>query len=209
MPVRESIDIVIRPDALLLLEELSHRVRNEFSAAIGIVALAAHRTTSQEARVELEKVCRCLHAFAKVHIALEPPRLEHPVDCGVYLDSLCREISRAKLSPRAIAIELAECSVRLCASHCWYVGLIISELVCNAFRHAFGEGGGTIRVRVWRERLTAFVCVEDNGVGLGSQPPGRGGQIVAALAACLGGQVDYASFSDGTQCTLRFPLALT
>jgi two-component sensor histidine kinase len=57
----------------LLLRELTHRVKNEFASAIGIVSLAASRSSNDEVKVALAAVEQCLHNHAQVHRLLEMP----------------------------------------------------------------------------------------------------------------------------------------
>ncbi|MBV9076444.1 MAG: sensor histidine kinase, partial [Methylobacteriaceae bacterium] len=74
------------------------------------------------------------------------------------------------------------------------VGLIVNELVTNAYKHAFpGDRGGVISVEVVIAGSAARVTVRDDGIGVaegsGSSGSGLGQRIVKALASQIGGTV--------------------
>jgi two-component sensor histidine kinase len=196
------------PNTLLMLEEVTHRVNNELTAAICVVSLAAKRARSDEVRLEFERVSRSLQGFANVQRALEVPVQNKMVDVATYLRTLCRQIAVSKLSSRGIELVLNEHFLRLQSFHCWVLGMIVSELVSNSFSHAFGEGGGTISIEVRRFASIVQCRVEDDGAASASQTPalgrGRGHRIVSALADWLDGTMSYEFTPAGSRCTLTF-----
>lgn len=60
-------------DAALMLQEITHRVNNELTAAICMVSLAAERSVSDEVKAELKGVNSRLESFARVQRALQFP----------------------------------------------------------------------------------------------------------------------------------------
>lgn len=187
----------------LFLGEFAHRVCNEYAAVISRVELAAARATSNEAKVTLEETAERLHDFVSVHHALRMP----PEDCAElsdYLGNLCRALSRSRLLDQGIELTLVEEQVVLSSEQCWHVGLIVSELITNAARHAFEERGGNIRIEVLVERHRVLCCVMDDGTWK-DRRPGRGAKIVDALAARIGGRVLRDFGPCGTTVMLIFP----
>jgi two-component sensor histidine kinase len=125
-----------------------------------------------------------------------------------YLETLIRNI-RAGADPAvAVSEEIADLAVDKDAAT--PLGLILNEVVSNAFKHAFADGrAGTIAVRLVKQadgrgRLT----VEDNGVGFDPAQPakGIGRRLIAALTQQLGGESGTVS-GHGSTFTLVFPLA--
>jgi len=51
-----------------------------------------------------------------------------------------------------------------------YVGLIINELVTNAYKHAFEEGKGIISIHFHKKGEVFTLIVEDNGRGFAPDP---------------------------------------
>jgi two-component sensor histidine kinase len=190
----------------LLLRELTHRVTNEFSAAISFVSLTAARSTSDEVKMTLAHVQECLENYARVHRALQEPAHGKLFDAPAYLEQLCRSISFSKLNCKGIELVFVEHPLQMRSEQCWRLGMIVSELITNAVRHGFGEAGGVIQVEL--ESIGAFAqCrVADNGPAPGNVHPGRGLKIIQALVKGLHGRIDQHFGSHGTTSLIIFPL---
>jgi two-component sensor histidine kinase len=192
-------------EANLLLREFSHRINNEFASIIGTLSIASARTNNDEARAALNVVQDQLHSYAQVHHALQMPECSDQIDAAAYLRELCRAISRSKLDAKGIELVFVDHPLQMDSDRCWRLGLIISELITNAARHAFHCGSGTIRVEILR--LSSFVqCrVTDDGSGDTAGPPGQGSKIIRALTESLDGTIDQQFAVHGTTATLIFP----
>ena len=71
--------------------------------------------------------------------------------------------------------------------------MVVTEWVTNAFKYAYPDGSGEIRVRLRQlPDEQAELMVEDDGVGRAEGAPakgtGLGTRIVTAMASSLGGQ---------------------
>src|SRR5260370_21264455 len=130
----------------LLLREITHRVNNEFASAIQVVSVAAARSGDRNVKAALTGVMEQLHNYARVHHALQMPANNDCIDASAYLRELCGSISRSKLENRTIELVLVERPFRISSERCWLMGMIVSELVTNAVRHAFDQHAGTIRL---------------------------------------------------------------
>jgi two-component sensor histidine kinase len=192
-------------DGQLLVREMAHRINNEFASAISLISLTAARTDNEEVKLALAGVADHLHGYARVHRALQMPMRIERVNASEYLRSLCRSISQSKLAYRGIELVYVDSRVELSSERCWKLGMIVSELVTNAARHAFGEGGGTIRVEL--SAIGAFVeCrVIDNGAVRAQIRPGQGTRIIEALARGLDGEIARKFGPNRTTSMLVFP----
>jgi len=189
----------------LLVEEIEHRVANEFSMALSSISLAASRSGSAEVKATLAGTARRLRDFACVHRSLQPPLAGGLVDLSEYLEQLCESLVRACLQERGIRLTLLTQNVEITTQRCWRLGLILSELITNAVRHAFADSGGTISVGIQNVDGMVRFQVSDNGRSTAGATPGRGTQIVDALAGELGGRVWREFGSEGTTVLLMFP----
>jgi two-component sensor histidine kinase len=81
----------------VLLQELNHRIGNEFFSAMSLVSVAAARSRSNEAKATLRSVTELLHHYAEVHQALTLPEHDARVDAVAYLRKICLAIKRSKL----------------------------------------------------------------------------------------------------------------
>jgi two-component sensor histidine kinase len=87
------------------------------------------------------------------------------------------------------------------------MGLIVTELVINALRHAFPDGRpGKITVDCQLHGPNWTLSVSDDGVGMPSDPAqirtGLGASIVQALAAQLQATVEIQSANPGTRVAI-------
>jgi two-component sensor histidine kinase len=76
----------------VLLQELNHRIGNEFFSAISLVSVAAARSRNNEVKLALSRVTELLHGYAEVHQALMLPQHQGHIDAATYLRKLCLAI---------------------------------------------------------------------------------------------------------------------
>lgn len=87
------------------------------------------------------------------------------------------------------------------------LGLVVTELVINALKHAFPDDRAGRIVVDYRSRGADWtLSVGDDGVGMPQAPneakAGLGTSIVQALAAQLGAKVDVTSRKPGTRISI-------
>ena len=199
-------DQAVTSNEFLLLRELSHRIGNEFTSVISYVSITASHSTSEDAKLALAGVADLLHRYAGVHRALQMPTCSTEIDASGYIRALCQSIQSARLDHRHINLVLVEVPLRLRSEQCWKLGMIIAELITNSTRHAFDDGGGTIRIQMSVSGSLAQCCITDNGSSSGLLQPGHGLKIVDALARDLNGRIDHQFRAEGATSVLRFPI---
>jgi two-component sensor histidine kinase len=208
--MRSSTEIKSRDDSLcgehLLLLELTHRINNELMSTIGFVRLTAAQSTNDDVKVALAVVIQHIYEFANVYRALQMPVADGGIDATKYLHELCLSLSRAKLQHKGIELVFIESPLKLNALRCWRLGMIISELIANASRHAFYGGGGKVQVELVNHDTFAECTVTDNGSGSKNIRPGQGLKIIRLLVHDLDGTINHCSGTKGTRATLSFPL---
>lgn len=191
---------------LLLLREMTHRINNELTSMIGFVSLIAARSADDGAKLALAEVSVHLHQYARLHRVLQMPPENRLINAGSYLRGLCRAISGAKLERSRIKLVFVEHPIQLHSLQCWRLGMIVSELITNSYRHAFGEHGGTIRVELKRRGFRAECRVTDDGGSSDNVRSGHGLNIVRQLAAELDGEIDLALGKEGAVALVSFPI---
>jgi two-component sensor histidine kinase len=192
--------------ALTMVEEINHRVMNEYTEAIASLSLAGKGVTDLTSREILANAGDRLRAHAAAHRALLRPNATGLIDVGEYVEQVCRTISSALLDERGATMLLETEEVLLSADRCWRLGLIVAELVRNAVRHGLADRNGSIVVRLTR-RGDALMCLVSNDGNRGSPlPGGRGRQLVAVLADEIGGSVEWNFTPAGAHVQLEAPL---
>ena len=194
------------PDAGLLMRELSHRINNEFTSAIGVISFAAARPSSSEVKAALNDVSERLHHYADVHRTLQMPEYHTRVDASSYLRKPCNSISRSKLESHNIRLVLVTRPISIRSDQCWRLGMIVYELITNTARHAFNGTKGEIWVELWRAGAIVECRVSDNGTALREIRRGRGLYLVQELAKRLGGRLEQSFGPQGSNSLVVFPI---
>jgi two-component sensor histidine kinase len=189
----------------LLLAELLHRINNEYASAVSMMSCAAARSHNDEVKTALAHVSERLMAYAAVHRALAAPTDGINIDLSVYLRDLCESISRSKLADRGITLALIDRPFRMSPMRCWRLGLVVSELLTNAMRHAFGDAGGVIRVELVPSDAFVECRVSDNGHAAKPMRRGRGLIIVEWLVESLDGSIEYILRDVGSAVIVTIP----
>jgi two-component sensor histidine kinase len=195
-------------EPLLMVEEISHRVANEYAGAIAAINLEKTRIADADARAVLRRTTDKLQAFAEAHRALQAPAAAGDMCLGDYLDRVCSALSEAWLRERGVKLILVEDAVMLANRRCWRVALIIAELVSNSVRHGLNGSGGMIVVEVRHAGNEVFCRVADNGGCTTDPAPSRGRRVVERLAGELRGEVSWRFGPNGVTASLVFPVSL-
>lgn len=188
--------------ALILVDELNHRVINEYCEAISALSLVA-RDHGVDAPGVIAAAAVRLRAYAEAHRALAPPRENRPLNVSQHLSEVFGRLAQGALSDRALRITLRSDDIWMSPERAWKIGLILAELVRNACRHGLAGTGGAIAVRI-SDKPEGIVClVADNGAARPGARPGRGNRLVRAIAASLKGEVDWFLSPAGSLVRLR------
>ena len=194
----------------MLLQELTHRVKNSLQFIASMVMLEARSNDSGEAKAALERVAHRITALGQLYSKLSKADTVEAVDAATYLDELCRDLiaSVHKEDPTSIVLKTDIESELLPTDRAIPIGLIVNELVTNVVKYGFpGEAKGTVTVTLKRVPGELRLTVTDNGQGLDPRraDSGLGRKLVDGFAQQLGGQVERKSDSQGTTVHLILP----
>jgi two-component sensor histidine kinase len=189
----------------LLMQEITHRVNNEFASAIGMVSLAAARSDNAEVKVVLNEITDLLHNYAAVHRALQMPEQRERIDAAKYLRQLCLSIRMSKLRDTGVTLELEAEHLMMPPDKCWRLGMMVHELITNAVRHAFDDRKGVIRVELLRSDHLVECRVTDNGSAPQNIQAGHGTRIITELVEALDGRFEQNFSANGSTFVLTFP----
>lgn len=198
----------------LLLREMNHRISNSLQIIASILLLKAQTVQSMETRRHLEEAHERVVAIATVQEQLHPVAYGEQIHAARYLTRLCDSLG-ASMIPQAqpVSLSVEAGAGTMSSEHAVSMGLITTELVINALKHAFPNGAaGAIIVRYESAAATWRLSVSDNGVGMStglSEPIriGLGTSIVEALTRQLGGRVITSRESPGTTVSVTVPRA--
>ena len=189
----------------LLLSEMQHRVANSLQIIASILLMKARAVASDEVRKHLEDAYDRVLAIATIQKQLQGSTKGERVPLGPYLTKLCDSLAKSMIGERRpISLEVEVAGGDATSTRAISLGLVTTELVINALKHAFpGERAGSIVVRYAVMGLGWRLSVSDDGVGrleADRRPShsGLGTSIVDALARQLDAQVEVASTQHGT-----------
>lgn len=195
----------------MLLEEMEHRVSNSLQIIASILAMKARAVNSEETRAHLHDAHKRVLAIAAVQKHLLASTTAEVVLLEPYLTQLCGSLAGAMIPEEegAIAISVTVSGGNTTSRAAVSLGLIVTELVINALKHAFPEPqqGRTIVVSYEVEASDWTLTVADNGIGkshVGESgvKGGLGTSLVNALAAQLDAHVSTKTSTAGTSVSV-------
>jgi PAS domain S-box-containing protein len=194
----------------MLLQELTHRVKNSLQIIAAMVSIEARNHMSIEGKAALERVSHRINALGQLYSKLSKANTVESVDAATYLDELCRDLitSVHKEGGRSIVLKTDIESELLPTDRAITIGLMVNELVTNAVKYAFpGDTKGMVLVTLKRTPGELRLTVADNGQGADPRraDSGLGGRLVEGFAQQLGGQLKRESDSHGTTVRLILP----
>lgn len=201
-----------RDRAEMLLKEVNHRVANSLSLVSALTRMQMSAVTDPAAKAALAETQARINAIAGVHRRLYTSSDVKTVDIRAYLGSLVEELDAAmRTEGREHPIRLLAEPMQIAPDKAVSIGVIVTELVTNAFKYAYPEGEpGEIRVRLAAVEESIELSVEDEGVGWQGEGPSRGTglgtRIVQAMARNLQSALTFDAKPKGTRAQVLFPL---
>ncbi|WP_029009826.1 sensor histidine kinase [Azospirillum halopraeferens] len=187
-------------DNRVLLREVHHRVKNNLQTVSALVQLQPGPAEGKE------DLMRRIAAMAAVHEHIYGSDRFDGVDVAEYVRTLVMRLREGYGS--AAAVHCALDPVAVDPDKALPLGLIVNEVVSNAFKHAFPDGrDGSISVTLQAvPGGPAVLRVHDDGVGYTPDGgSGMGSRLIRSLAAQIGGTVEFRQ-DGGTLFALTFPL---
>lgn len=212
--VREARDKfeALANERALLMREVNHRVSNSLQLAVSLLNMKAHAQTNPDVKDALLAASSRVAAIGQVHRRLYNSPDVQAVALADYLRFLVDDIARATDDESASQVQFEADEITATPDRAVAVGMIVTELVLNARKHAYPDGNGPIRVSLHRNGANAILTVEDEGIGM---PPeeqlqakrrGLGRTIVQAMASKLDAEVRREAVPRGTRFVFEFTL---
>jgi two-component system, chemotaxis family, sensor kinase Cph1 len=192
-----------------LIGEVNHRVQNSLQLVSSFLAMQARASDSPELHAALEEARRRLTAVALVHRRLYRGDQIEMVDAARYIEELCVDTFSfmgvdwlqhltLNLSPALVSTDRAVT-----------LGLVLTELMINANKHAYGGAAGPIEIELVEDRTHLRMAVADKGAGKTSSRKGFGSRIMEGLVAQLGGELSHSDARPGLRVAISMPIQFT
>lgn len=194
-----------------LLREVDHRVRNSLALISSMLQLQGRSTTDPYVRQQFIEASRRVITVGHVHQRLYQTGELRALDFGDYLRALTADLSDSAGPDTNKRLVLETTPATLNADTVIPLGLIVNELVTNAFKHGERKSGLlTVNVSFVQDGSGMRLTVHDNGPGLpeGFDPKkntGLGMRLVNGLILQLAGKLEFESDGGGTRFTILMP----
>lgn len=190
-------------DKALLVQELHHRVANSLQIIASVLMQRVRGTQSDETKGHLRDAHHRVLSIATLQRQLAATAAGE-VKLGPYLTELCSSIGASMIAdPELVTLTVTADNSTTDADSSVSLGLIVTELVINALKHAFPKPSakGAIVVDFRATPGGWLLTVADDGVGISAESaakPGLGTGIVNALATQLDAEVAVTNANPGT-----------
>lgn len=199
-----------------MLREIHHRVKNNLQMISSLLSLQSERIRSHRIRRHFSDAQNRVLVLSILHRHLYERSSWALVDFQLFINDLVRQLStnRDNPAPPGIRLDIRAPVMAVSPDTAIPVGLIVTEAVSNAFRHAFaGVESPALSIQAAESGGTVEFAIEDNGVGIGDRivtgedPGSLGLTLIRGLAMQLGGEAEIRRRSGGgTRVVVRFPL---
>ena len=193
----------------VLLREIHHRVKNNMQVMIGLLDLQASAIDDTRVQGLFVESQNRIRSMAMVHEELYRTESYTKIDFSRYVSKLAWDVAAGmSLRPNVeLVLDLEPVDFRI--ETAVPSGLIVNELLTNAFKHAFPDSrGGKVTVHLRNDQEHALLCVEDTGVGFKTGVDWQasrtmGLELVRILSRQLGAELSVRG-EGGTCFSLRF-----
>lgn len=194
----------------VLLKEINHRVKNSLQLVTSMLNLRASSQSDPSVHQVLTEASARVGAISRAHDRLYRSADVTRIEIATYLGEVCNDLTAA-IHNCEIDFK-SEGPVLMATDRAINLALLVTELVTNAAKHAYGEKGGDVNVLMAiPEDGFIAITVQDHGVGLpeGFRPQdsrGLGMRLITALTKQMHASLDIPKQEKGAWFVLRVPM---
>ena len=197
----------------VLLKEVHHRVKNNLQIVSSLLELQSDALDNAALLAQFRDSQDRIRSMALVHETLYQSQELARLDLARYIHTLSAQLVQSyNIDPQRISVRIQVDPIVLDMDQAIPCGLILNELLSNAFKYAFPQNRtGAVHVELHADTAQqAALVVRDNGIGFPDEIDFRhteslGLQLVAMLTEQLQGTIALER-ADGTTFTLTFPV---
>lgn len=194
----------------VLLREIHHRVKNNLQVMSSLLSLQADTMDQPAVQEQFQEMQARVRSMALIHEELYQSDDLARVNFAQYIEKLADSLQQTYLINPSVQLRLEVEEVYLNVDTAIPCGLVINELVTNAFKYAFPKGQpGEVAIHLYKGSGDRYhLMVEDNGIGLPESlniqdTETLGMQLVSILARQLRGTFKVER-NHGTRFEIEF-----
>lgn len=194
----------------ILLSEIHHRVKNNLAIISGLLELNLFQVEGISTTDFIRSSQLRIKSMAKIHEKLYQSGTFTHVSFKDYIQELIETIQNTMKTGCDPEIKTKIEDINLNINYAIPCGLILNELITNAWKHAFpNQEPGTIKISFYRKDSRIHLCVKDDGVGLPEDinndvVEGLGLRLIKILSKQIEAELSIGNSKDGFSCKLTF-----
>jgi hypothetical protein len=193
----------------ILLQEVHHRVKNNLQIISSILNLQTRSINDPKIHELIKETRYRIMSMSFIHDLLYQTKDFTNIDFSKYLQNITSNIMNTYTLNKNINLNLDTDSILLNLDNAIPCGLIVNELITNAFKYAFPSGRkGEINVSLKLNGNKVVLSVADNGIGINNKVDYKttetlGFQLINSLVTQIDGELSYENLL-GTKFTVIF-----
>lgn len=172
-----------------LVKEIHHRVKNNLQMMISLLDMQSREATSEEAERFLGESAERIRSMALLHEMLYQKEQISEIGLRNYIESVTDYIRRTYDQNKTVKMNLDIDATKMQMDRAIPSGLILNELIANAFEHGNADGSlSEINLTFKTKNGKAHLIVEDDGTGFPEDfEPGSSESLGLKLVESLAG----------------------
>lgn len=194
----------------LLLKEIHHRVKNNLALTISLIKLQQEDIEDEKSQKILNDIQERIYTMELLHRKLYESTNLNQINFKEYLVNLVNNISMTYIYEDSVKIEIVSEEIYFNIEKAMPCGLIINEIVTNAFKYAFKNNTNPkLSVSMKKENNKYVLIIKDNGKGIKDQvniynSDTLGLKLINSISKLqLKGTLAY-SYEDGAVFKIKF-----
>lgn len=167
----------------LLLKEVHHRVKNNLQIILSMIRLQNDNIKDPLVSEKFTNLENRINAISKTYnMLLIKDNLEE-IDMQEYVESLLPDIQESVNDYHQDIKIVTDIQAKIPLKESVYIGLILNELVTNAYKYAFDDKEGHISITLKQSKQDYLLIIEDDGKGYDSdkKPKSLGLKLIHTL----------------------------
>lgn len=193
----------------ILLQEVHHRVKNNLQIISSILNLQTRSIKDDKVNELIKETRYRIMSMSFIHDLLYQTKDFTNIDFSKYIQNITSNIMNTYTLNKNIQLQLHTEPIFLNLDNAIPCGLIVNELITNAFKYAFPEGKkGEIIVELSKSSNNVILSVADNGIGISKKvnyktTESLGFQLINSLVSQIDATIEYEN-TRGTKFTITF-----
>ena len=201
-------------DNKILLQEFHHRVKNNLSMIVGLIELKIMAANDNRLINSLEDTKSRINSLALIHDKLYQKKNFREVRLDIYLKDLVEAINSSfRTNNQNVESKFSLEPVKISVDKAVTCGLLVNELVVNAFKHAFCDNKhNKLEIVLEKEEGEEAIqlSIKDNGPGIDGNftdlnSNGIGSMLIESIAEQLDAELEIDG-KEGMNILLRIPI---